>query len=133
MSKHRIDTLVDGIFAVAMTLLVIELKIPESAHVHDNAGLLSAFADLIPKFIAWFISFFVLALFWFGHHRAFHFLHRVDAKLVALNLVFPGFVSLMPFASALAGDHVKLIAAQVFYSANMFMVAMLAILITRYV
>ena len=49
MSKHRIDALTDGIFAVAMTLLVIELKIPESMHIKANADLLNALAHLIPE------------------------------------------------------------------------------------
>ncbi|MBC7623157.1 MAG: DUF1211 domain-containing protein [Aeromicrobium sp.] len=133
MSKHRIDALADGIFAVAMTLLVIELKIPESAHIKDNAGLLSAFGHLFPKFVSWVISFFVLALFWFGHHRVFHYVKHVDGRLIALNLLFLAFVSLMPFASALSGEYVMLMASQVFYSANMIMVALFALLISRYV
>ncbi len=133
MTKHRIDSLVDGIFAVAMTLLVIELKIPESAHVQNNTGLLNAFGHLVPKFISWVISFFVLTLFWFGHHRSFHYVKHVDARLIALNLLFLAFVTLMPFASALSGEYVILLAAQVFYSFNMIMVALFAMLITRYI
>lgn len=133
MGKHRIDALADGIFAVAMTLLVIELKIPESAHVTNNASLLTTFVHLIPKFVAWIISFLVLALFWFGHHRTLHFVHRVDGRLIALNLMFLGFVSLMPFASALSGEYVVLTGAQVFYSATMSMVALFALLLSRYV
>jgi uncharacterized membrane protein len=133
MSKHRIDALTDGIFAVAMTLLVIELKIPESMHITDSVTMLSALSHLIPKFISWIISFLVLALFWYGHHRAFHFVKKVDGKLVALNLVFLGFVSFMPFASAMGGEYVGLLAGQLVYSFTMFMVAVGALLIWRYV
>ncbi len=133
MSKHRVDALTDGIFAVAMTLLVIELKIPEAATIRDNAGLVQAYVHLIPKFIAWLISFFVLALFWYGHHRAFHFVHRVDGKLVALNTLLLGWASFMPFASAVTGDYTGLAAGQVVYSGTMFMVAVSALLIWRYI
>ncbi len=133
MGKHRIDALADGIFAVAMTLLVIELKIPESAHVESDAGLINALGHLIPKFIGWVVSFFVLALFWFGHHRSMHFVKHADGKLVALNLCFLGFVTMMPFASALSGEYIGLFSAQVFYSINMILVAIFAMLIARYV
>lgn len=69
VTKHRLEALTDGIFAVAMTLLVIELKIPEMAHPRTEAQFLGALGHLIPKFIAWLISFFVLAIFWVSHHR----------------------------------------------------------------
>ncbi len=132
MSKHRIDALTDGIFAVAMTLLVIELKLPES-HLRDSATLLNGMMHLISKFAGWIISFFVLALFWYGHHRVFHFVHRVDGKLIALNLLFLSFASFMPFASAVAGDYVATIAGQVIYSSTMILLACTALLIWRYV
>lgn len=133
MSKHRIDALTDGIFAVAMTLLVIELKIPEALHVKTNAELLEALAHLIPKFIGWLVSFFVLALFWWGHHRSFHHVRTVDGKLIALNVAFLGFVSFMPFASALTGEYGKALASQVVYAATMLCVSIFARLLWRYI
>lgn len=132
MSKHRIDALTDGIFAVAMTLLVIELKIPEALHVASNAGLISALVHLIPKFVGWVISFLVLALFWYGHHRAFHFVRRVNGPLVALNILFLGFVSFMPFASGIAGEYTGALAAQVVYSITMILLSISSITIWRY-
>ena len=71
LSAHRIEALTDGIYAVAMTLLVIELKLPDHQAVHGAEALAQALADLLPKVLAWFISFSVLAIFWFGHHRTF--------------------------------------------------------------
>ena len=62
LSKHRLEALTDGIFAVAMTLLVIELKIPETAQIKVPEDLIAALLHLLPKFIAWLISFFVLAI-----------------------------------------------------------------------
>ncbi len=132
-NKHRIEALGDGIFAVAMTLLVIELKLPEHGTVHNNVELINAVIQLIPKFIAWFISFFVLALFWLGHHRLFHYVRHVDGKLLAFSLVQLGFVSLMPFASALSGEYGGALFSQVFYSANMACLATLALLTGTYV
>ena len=68
LSKHRLEALTDGIFAVAMTLLVIELKVPQHETVRDPLDFAAGIGHLIPTFIAWIISFFVLAIFWFSHH-----------------------------------------------------------------
>ena len=133
LSKHRLEALTDGIFAVAMTLLVIELKLPEHATVHHPSDLAIGVVRLIPTFIAWIISFFVLAIFWFSHHRLFHYLRIVDGPLLWLNILYLGFVSLMPFSSALAGGYSRMLFSQWFYSANMLLLALLGLLKYRYV
>ena len=86
LSKHRIEALTDGIYAVAMTLLVIELKLPAHELIKNQADLINAVGHLLPKFIAWIISFLVLSMFWLGHHRLFQIVRHVDGKLVGLNL-----------------------------------------------
>ena len=133
LSKHRLEGLTDGIFAVAMTLLVIELKVPEHDAVHGPADLAQGVLRLAPTFAAWIISFFVLAIFWFSHHRLFHYVRVVDGRLLWLNILYLGFVSLMPFSSALAGSHSRMLFSQSFYSANMMMLALLGLLKYRYV
>ncbi|MBL8515466.1 MAG: DUF1211 domain-containing protein [Betaproteobacteria bacterium] len=133
MSKHRIDALTDGIFAVAMTLLVIELKIPDASQIRGIEALLGALGHLIPKFIGWVVSFTVLALFWYGHHRAFHYVHKVNGRLVALNILLLAFVSLMPFASGLTGEYARALPAQIIYSITMACTACGALLLNRYV
>ena len=133
LSRHRIEALTDGIFAVAMTLLVIELKLPAHDLIKTQTDLINAVGHLLPKFIAWVISFFVLALFWIGHHKLFHFVRHIDGKLLALCILQLGFVSLMPFSSALAGEFAETWFSQVFYSINMMFLAISAMLITRYI
>lgn len=130
---QRSEALTDGIFAVAMTLLVIELKLPEHGVVHSAADLYRVLADLLPKATAWALSFFVLALFWVGHHRAFAHLRRADATLVRLNLMQLAFVSLMPFSSALSGEFGALVISQAFYSLNMAALGVAALLILRHI
>ena len=127
LSKHRLEALTDGIFAVAMTLLVIELKLPEHATVHGPSDLATAVVHLIPTFVAWIISFFVLAIFWFSHHRLFHYVRNVDGRLLWLNVLYLGFVSLMPFSSALAGEYPRMLFSQWFYSSNMILLLMIPI------
>ena len=80
---HRSEALADGIYAVAMTLLVIELKLPETPSLHTQAEVSQAIVDLWPKVYAWLMSFFVLAIFWLGHHRAHSFVRKADGALMA--------------------------------------------------
>jgi hypothetical protein len=119
LSKHRLEALTDGVFAVAMTLLVIELKLPEDVAVHDQAELARGLVRLIPTFVAWIISFFVLAIFWFTQHRLFHFVRTIDGKLLSLNIVYLGLVSLIPFSCALTGKYARMPLSQWIYSSNM--------------
>ena len=133
LSKHRIEALTDGIYAVAMTLLVIELKLPAHESIKTQADLINAVGHLLPKFLAWVISFLVLALFWLGHHKLFHNVRHVDGRLLALNLVQLGLVSLMPFSSALSGEFGATLFSQIFYSMNMSLLALLALLIARHI
>ena len=116
-----------------MTLLVIDLKLPEGVHIHSEDDLVAALAGLIPRAIAWIISFMVLAIFWTGHHRVFAHLRRSDGVLAALNLLQLAFVTLMPFSSALSGEHGSRVASQVVFSANMALLATTALVIARYV
>lgn len=129
---HRSEALTDGIFAVAMTLLVIELKLPDVDRLQSSRELAGALGALLPQAIAWLISFFVLALFWTAHHRVFSHVRRADTTLVWLNLIQLAFVSLMPFSCALIGEKGVLL-AQVVYSSNMAMLAVTGLLIARHV
>jgi uncharacterized membrane protein len=133
LSKHRLEALIDGIFAVAMTLLVIELKVPDRAAIQAASDLAIAVARLIPTFIAWTISFFVLGIFWYGQHRLFHFVRGVDGTLTWLTIAYLSLASLMPFSSALAGEYARVLFSQVFYSTNMLLLSAVSLLMHRYV
>ncbi len=132
-SKHRVEALTDGIFAVAMTLLVIDLKVPDPHTVHTRQELAQALADLAPKAMSWMISFLVLGTFWIAHHRLFHYVRYVDRRLLWRNLYQLAFVSLMPFSAALLGEFGTMPAAEVAYNVNMLALALLGLLKTRYV
>jgi len=101
LSKHRIEALVDGIFAVTMTLLVIDLRLPEHAHIGSDAELRLALQHLLPNIYSWLVSFGVLALFWVANHRAYSHVHHVDAPLVWYTILVLGGASLLPFATAI--------------------------------
>lgn len=126
-SKHRIEALTDGIYAVAMTLLVIDLKLPEAHSLATREQLDDALVALAPKALAWFISFFVLAIFWLSQHRAFHRLRVVDSRYVWLNIVQLAFVSLLPFSASLIGEHGATSEAHCFYNGNMMVLGFLSL------
>ncbi len=130
---HRVEALTDGIFAVAMTLLVIELKLPADHSIHSADALYQSLADLIVKAFAWINSFFVLSLFWIGHHRVFSIVRVVDGKLAVLNLLELAFVSLMPFTSMLIGEFGGYLISQIFYSLNMTLMSLTALAVGRHV
>ena len=126
-SKHRVEALNDGIYAVAMTLLVLELKLPELPGVVNDATLGNALLHLFPRFVAWLISFFILAVFWMSHQRAFHYVRAVDPKLLWINVVALMLASLLPFSSALLGEYGALFTSQLVYAINMAALALACI------
>lgn len=116
LSKHRIEALVDGIFAVAMTLLVIELRLPEHAHMGNNAELLATLQELAPTFISWLLSFLVLALYWTANHRLYSHVRHVDGPLLWYTILLLAGASLLPFASAVNSRYLSQLAQAVYAS-----------------
>ncbi|GAB3827526.1 TMEM175 family protein [Hymenobacter jeollabukensis] len=103
---ERLILFTDAVFAIAITLLIIEIKVPELHHATDRAAL-SALLRLTPKFVGFFIGFFVIAIYWTAHHRIFRFLHRYDGRLIWLNILFLLSIVLMPFTSAYYSEYVN--------------------------
>ncbi|MYM41460.1 TMEM175 family protein [Duganella qianjiadongensis] len=132
LSKHRIEALADGIFAVAMTLLVIDLRIPEAARHAGEAALRNALLELLPNMISWLISFFVLANFWIANHRLYSFVRQVDQSLLWLTMLVLSGASLLPFASAVDNQFASL-TGQAVYSGVMVLLGSATLLQARYI
>lgn len=132
LSKHRIEALVDGIFAVAMTLLVIDLRLPEHGHIQDQAQLREALAGLAPNVTSWLISFVVLAIFWVGNHRLYSHVRHVDARLVWFTILMLGGASLLPFATAVNSEFPSQL-GQAVYSLVMSVMAFGAFLVATHI
>jgi uncharacterized membrane protein len=118
-SKGRIEALTDGIFAVAMTLLVLDLKLPERPAGLDDAGLHEVLLGLLPKLESYVISFLVLCVFWLGHHRLMHLVRGVDHLFLWRNLLFILFITFVPFSTSLMGEHRDLDDAPLVYGVNL--------------
>nr|WP_319397658.1 TMEM175 family protein [uncultured Carboxylicivirga sp.] len=96
----RVAGFSDGVFAFAITLLVIDIKIPEvNMHHISDAVLWTQLKELTPKLIGFFVSFFVIAMYWLSHHRIFKFVVSVNKKLLWGNLLFLLPIVLMPFST----------------------------------
>lgn len=102
---ERVKTLVDGIFAIAMTLLVLEIRLPIISPEHSTAEIAQALWELIPEFRGYFISFIILGIFWVGHHNFFHFVRKVDRPMPWFTIFFLMLISLIPFSASLVGKY----------------------------
>ncbi|MGB2882916.1 MAG: TMEM175 family protein [Rhodoferax sp.] len=105
MHKARLETLVDGVFAIAMTILVLEVKVPEITDGRSTDALLHALAHHGYVIGAYFFSFAMLALFWVWHHRLVEKIREFDFPLLVCTLVFLALVCFFPFAAALLGRY----------------------------
>jgi len=102
--KTRLVTLCDGVFAIVMTLLVLEL-IPHDVPRHAGDGVLRSYlASLWPKFVSYLISFVAVAHYWVGHHAEFNYIEHTDRRHVWINMLLLLAVSLIPFSAALLGS-----------------------------
>ncbi len=102
-NKARIEALSDGVFAIAMTLLVLEIKVPELDRRVAAPELWHEILGRWPLFFSFVISFMLASLFWFWHHVSFHYIRSADGVIVLINLFFLMFVSLLPFSAAMLG------------------------------
>jgi uncharacterized membrane protein len=117
-SVERLAALSDGLFAIAMTLLVLDLRVPASGAVHSELGLWSALVALLPRFIPYFMSFLTLGIFWVGQQTQLNRFARTDRNLSWIHLGFLLVVSLMPFSTALLAEFITYRTALVVYWLN---------------
>jgi uncharacterized membrane protein len=117
-SVERIAALSDGVFAIAMTLLVLDLRVPAAAAVHSDADLWRALLSLLPRLVMFVLSVMTLGIFWIGQQTQLHHLRRADRSLSWIHIVFLGIVSLIPFSTALLAEHTRYRAALVVYWIN---------------
>jgi uncharacterized membrane protein len=101
---HRIEALSDGVFAIAMTLLVLELHVPELVDGAEG-GLGRALLHMWPKLVSFALGFVLLGSFWVGQHYQLHYVRRTDRALLWLNLGLLLVCSLVPFGVALLGHY----------------------------
>ncbi|MEO8248060.1 MAG: TMEM175 family protein [Burkholderiales bacterium] len=126
IGKHRIEALSDGIFAIAMTLLVLELKLAPLPHGATDPALRAALLDLAPKLLTWMLSFWVMALFCLGQQRVYRYVTALDPALLWAELSLLALIGLLPFSTALIGEHGTLPTAAALYALHLLLMSLLS-------
>jgi uncharacterized membrane protein len=131
-SLERLSALSDGIFAVAMTLLVLDVKPPEALEIHDGRELAAALVHLAPRVLMFAMSFLTLGIFWTGQQTQLTQLARGDRNLGWLHLVFLFAVSMMPFSTMLLAQFIAFQPALGVYWANILALGVMLFVSWRY-
>jgi uncharacterized membrane protein len=125
--KNRIETLTDGVFAIAMTLLVTGLDIPKLNGIVTSGAVDSLLIDLLPDFIHYIIAFALLACFWWASHLRSHYHSSVDSRMGFLTILTLLFVGLIPFSTNLAADFPLNTHAVIIFEVNLFAIGLLSV------
>jgi uncharacterized membrane protein len=117
-SVERLAALSDGVFAVAMTLLVLDLRVPATEAIHSEPDLRRALIALGPRLVMYLMSFLTLGIFWVGQQTQLNHLSRSERSLTWIHIAFLFAVTLTPFSTTLLGEHTTYRAALLVYWAN---------------
>lgn len=136
--KFQLDRLIlfsDAVFAIAITLMVIELKIPQVEGPVTDAAIGEKLLHMIPEFNGFIFSFFIIGIYWTGHHRLFGRLTDYDHKLLWINLLFLFSVVIMPFTSGLYGEYYQpdLMLPNIIYAVNIFLTGIVNAWLIRHI
>jgi uncharacterized membrane protein len=110
---ERLEAFSDGVFAIAITLLVLEIRVPSSDQLDDPATLIRALGALWPSYVGYLISFVTIGIIWANHHNLFRLVSRVSHGLVLANLLLLLTVGFVPFPTALLAATLETPSAQV--------------------
>jgi uncharacterized membrane protein len=115
----------DAVFAIAITLLSLDLRLPIAGSTLTNSELAQRLLEIWPKYLAYVISFLVIGTFWAGHHRRFRIIQRSDSNLLWLNLLLLMVIAFIPFPTALLSEYGNRTATQ-FYALVMVLAGVLS-------
>ncbi|HMR98040.1 MAG TPA: TMEM175 family protein [Anaerolineales bacterium] len=132
MSKNRLEVFSDGVFAIILTLLVLELHVPEVADHSSLSQYAQAMAPLIPKVVTMALTFVLICVHWVSHHYFFQQIERITIEFVWLNNLFLLWICFMPFPTALLGDHLTDQFPILVYAVNQLLAALTFFVIRTY-
>jgi uncharacterized membrane protein len=128
----RIEELSDGVFSIAMTLLVFDLKDPIGAAMKSDTEMMVALAAILPKLLAYFLSFITLGIFWTSYSTQFNYIKKYDHNLNWLSLFFLLFVSILPFTTCILSNHIHNKVSIGLYWFNIFALGIMLLVHWRY-
>lgn len=132
LSFERVVFFSDAVFAIAITLLVLEIKPPHLQELSETA-LRNGLLHLIPKFTGFIVSFLIIGLMWIEHHRIFRYITNYDSGLLWRNLLFLLSVSFVPFPTALFSEYYWSQTAFILYTASFAVVGLTKLWVWQYV
>ena len=115
MNKNRLEAFSDGVFAIVITLMVFEIKVP---HIPVNELNQKLYA-LFPKFLSFALSFIIIGVYWVSHHNMMHYIAKIDRSALWLNMMVLFAVCIIPFPTALMGDYPFTPTPIIFYGATL--------------
>jgi uncharacterized membrane protein len=121
----RIAALSDGVFAIAMTLIVLEIHVPDAGPIRSEQDLWNALLTLGPRLVTYFLSFLTLGIFWSGQQTQLNLSATPDRDYTWLQLAFLATVALMPFSTSLLAEFITFRLALLLYWANIFLLGLL--------
>lgn len=124
INVKRIETLVDGVFAIALTLLVLGITVPSVTN-PTEAVLYQALLDFLPNFYGYFLSFCLLAVFWRINHSQFNRIKRADNTMLWIIILWLVFVALVPFSAFFIGEYGNYQIPNIFFHLNLFAIGFL--------
>jgi uncharacterized membrane protein len=113
----------DAVFAIAITLLALEIRLPEM-HEPTTRELRRALLALLPQFYSFAISFWIIGVYWLAHHRIFRYVRAYDRRLMVINLLFLMWIVLIPFSASLLGGYASYQLAEVVYFSHMILTSL---------
>ena len=128
----RLEALADGVFAIVMTLMVLELAIPFISENSTNQEITRALFSIWPKILTYFLSFMILGVFWLIHHFIFENVKVYDTTLAWINIIFLMFVSLIPFTTSFLGEYFLETTPTLIYGLQLFLMFFLGFSLFAY-
>ncbi len=128
----RVTAFSDGVFAIAMTLLVVSLTTPDIQSGDVDEKLRRFLSEEWGQLLGYALNFYVIAKFWMAHHRLFRSVRFAPPPLIALNLVLLGFIAFLPFPTGIMGRYGETTTAAVFYAATMAVTGLLSLSLFEY-
>ncbi|MEP7165260.1 MAG: TMEM175 family protein [Ferruginibacter sp.] len=132
ISTSRIEAFSDGVFAIVITLLAFQFKVPKftnEATIHQN---FQELLKLSSNFIGFIFSFLFVAVFWVNHHQLFHTIKEADRKLLWYNIHLLFWITIIPFPTAMVGDHPGIPMATISLAFVLMMASLAAFIVRRY-
>jgi len=124
LASDRIKALTDGIFAIAMTIMVFSIDLPKPKNELKPELIGNYLLNLRSDFFHYALSFILLALFWVDHHQQFYYIKRINRKILWINIFNLLFVALFPFSTSLMGDYPNQSVAAVFFISNLMLISL---------